>query len=196
MSRACQNSAKQSKRRRMSARKPFAETCAIMVRSQSMPAETWMPWHPTRAKKEDRKALRVGPAPRATRPENSWPSRARNAKPRRQVTRHRSLKPALIAHAGGNARKAAGETREQQTPGFDGDIPQVKQLRPAWPSGCLSDQHGVASEEAREHYNVAKKEKPKTIAGNDPLRSRPIVSHNGFTRDTRVAQGCPPRRRL
>src|SRR5271155_2555766 len=43
MSSACQNSAKQSRRRRMSARKPLAKTCAIMVSSHKMPAETCRP---------------------------------------------------------------------------------------------------------------------------------------------------------
>src|SRR5262249_13930816 len=43
MSSACQNSAKQRNRRSMSARNPFANTWAIMVSSQRIPAETCRP---------------------------------------------------------------------------------------------------------------------------------------------------------
>ena len=57
--------AKHRKRRRISARKPLANTCAIMVRSQRVPAETCKPWHPTSAKKADRNALREGTCGRA-----------------------------------------------------------------------------------------------------------------------------------
>ena len=70
----------------MSARNPLANTCAIMVSSHKMPAETCPPWHPTSEKKAERKALRDGPAPRATRSANSWNSIQRNARPKTQVT--------------------------------------------------------------------------------------------------------------
>src|SRR6202163_4572085 len=86
MSSACQNSAKHRMRRKMSGRNPLAKTCAIIVSNQSMPAETCSPWHPTSVKNADRNALRVGPAPRATRSANSLPSMARKARPKAQVT--------------------------------------------------------------------------------------------------------------
>src|SRR5258708_3160018 len=86
MSSACQNSAKHRMRRRMSALNPLAATCAIIVKSQRMPAETCRPWHPTSVKNAERNALRVGPAPRITRLANSLPSIARNPRPRTQVT--------------------------------------------------------------------------------------------------------------
>src|SRR3984893_1403563 len=86
MSSACQNSAKHRMRRWMSALNPLAKTCAIIVNSHRMPAETCNPWQPTSVKNADRNALRVGPAPRATRPANSLPSIVRKPRPKAQVT--------------------------------------------------------------------------------------------------------------
>src|SRR6267154_981235 len=86
MSSACQNSAKHRMRRWMSGLNPLVNTCAIIVSSQRMPAETCSPWQPTSVKNADRNALRVGPAPRATRLANSLPSSARKPRPKAQVT--------------------------------------------------------------------------------------------------------------
>src|SRR5258708_2423839 len=86
MSSACQNSAKHRMRRRMSALNPLATTCAIMVNSQRMPAETCSPWQPTSVKNADRNALRDGPAPCATRLANSLPSIASTPTPKMQGT--------------------------------------------------------------------------------------------------------------
>src|SRR3954453_19363065 len=86
MSSACQNRLKQRRRLMMSARKPFAKTCAIMVSSQSRPAETCSPWQPTSVKNADRNALRDGPAPSETRPANSVTSSAMNMAPKMNVT--------------------------------------------------------------------------------------------------------------
>src|SRR5208337_1380974 len=85
MSRVCQNRLKQSTRRRTSARYPLANTCAIIVRSHSRPTLTCRPWRPTSAKKDERNALRVGPAPIAIMLLNSLISMKRNAAPSRQV---------------------------------------------------------------------------------------------------------------
>ena len=49
----------------MSALNPLVKTCAIIVSSHRMPADTWSPWQPTSVKNADRNALRVGPAPPA-----------------------------------------------------------------------------------------------------------------------------------
>src|ERR1700694_3357845 len=86
MSSACQNSAKHRMRRWMSGMNPLVNTCAIIVSSHRMPAETCSPWQPTSVKNADRNALRVGPAPRATRLANSLPSIARKPRPKAQVT--------------------------------------------------------------------------------------------------------------
>src|SRR6266403_1672806 len=86
MSSACQNSAKHRIRRWMSALNPLVKTCAIIVSSHRMPAETCSPWQPTSVKNADRNALRVGPAPRTTRLANSCPSRTRKPRPSAQVT--------------------------------------------------------------------------------------------------------------
>src|SRR6267142_4502141 len=86
MSSACQNSAKHRMRRWMSGLNPFVNTCAIIVSSHRMPAETCSPWQPTSVKNADRNALRVGPAPRATKSANSLPSIVRKPRPKAQVT--------------------------------------------------------------------------------------------------------------
>src|SRR6266403_2133592 len=86
MSSACQNSAKHRMRRWMSGLNPLVNTCAIIVSSQRMPAETCSPWQPTSVKNADRNALRDGPAPRATRLANSLPSIERKPRPKAQVT--------------------------------------------------------------------------------------------------------------
>src|SRR5215471_9738738 len=51
MSSACQNRAKQSKRRSTLARSPLTATWAIITASQTSPAVTCSPWQPTRVKK-------------------------------------------------------------------------------------------------------------------------------------------------
>src|SRR5258706_15414776 len=86
MSSACQNSAKHRMRRRMSALNPLATTCAMIVKSHRIPAETCSPWVPTSVKNADRKALRDGPAPCATRLANSRASIMRKPRPKAQVT--------------------------------------------------------------------------------------------------------------
>src|SRR2546430_2155509 len=87
MSKACQKRLKQRKRWRISWRNPLAENCAIIVPSQRSPALTCTPWHPTRVKKDERNALRPGPAPWPMKPANSRTSRTMKARPRRPVAR-------------------------------------------------------------------------------------------------------------
>src|ERR1700704_5164126 len=96
MSSACQNSAKHRMRRRISALNPLAMTCAIIVNNHRMPAETCSPWQPTSVKNADRNALRVGPAPRATRLANSLPSIARKPRPKTQGTALGSWDPVVL----------------------------------------------------------------------------------------------------
>src|SRR6266851_5392258 len=86
MSSACQNNAKHRMRRWMSGLNPLVNTCAIIVSSHRMPAETCSPWQPTSVKNADENALRVGPAPRATKSANSLPSIVRKPRPKAQVT--------------------------------------------------------------------------------------------------------------
>src|SRR5215472_466314 len=86
MSSACQNKLKHTRRRRISARKPLTKTCAIIVPSQRSPALTCSPCRPTTANKDDRKALRSGPAPCITMLAKSRPSSTRNASPNNPVT--------------------------------------------------------------------------------------------------------------
>src|SRR6516162_486383 len=86
MSSACQNRLKHTRRRRISARKPLTKICAIIVPSQRSPALTCSPCKPTTANKDDRKALRSGPAPCITMPAKSRPSSTRKPSPNNPVT--------------------------------------------------------------------------------------------------------------
>src|SRR6266404_1622165 len=86
MSSACQNRLKQSSRRRTKSREPRTAVCATRKTSHMRPAVTCAPCRPTRLKKDERKALREGPAPCATMPANSLNSNPRNVAPSTNVT--------------------------------------------------------------------------------------------------------------
>src|SRR3981189_3471898 len=145
MSSACQNNAKHRMRRWMSGLNPLVNTCAIIVSSHRVPAETCSPWQPTSVKNADRNALRVGPAPRATRLANSLPSSARKPRPRAQVTAMADWNQIVLG------------------------VAEVEQVAPRRPTRRLPEQNRVGREEGREHDHVAENEDPKTVAGNDAL---------------------------
>ena len=90
---------------------------------------TCAPWQPTRVKKDDRKALRCGPAP-------SRDHRARIRKARSTGRRGRAapvseqpdLRPQHVLALGGDHRQAADEARKQQRHRLDRDQLAVEQL--------------------------------------------------------------------
>ena len=104
----------------MSARKPLAKTCAIIVRSQSRPAVTCRPWQPTSVKKADRKALRVGPGAARDHAGEFADLEPRKAAPSTKVARHGAVEPvSRCARALPMAREAAGEARHQKAGGLE-----------------------------------------------------------------------------
>src|ERR1700724_3374121 len=84
-SRKCQNRLRHIKRRRFAAIRPCRATCAISVAIQISPKVTCKPCVPTSVKKEERKALRCGPAPSWIRWENSFSSMETKAMPNSAV---------------------------------------------------------------------------------------------------------------
>src|SRR3982075_741217 len=116
MSSACQNSAKHRMRRWMSALNPLVKTCAIIVSSHRMPAETCRPWQPTSVKNADKNALRVGPAPRTTRLANSLPSIARKPRPKAQVTAMADWNQIALRVSAGMLERARGELGPRRKP--------------------------------------------------------------------------------
>ena len=159
----------------MSARNPLANTCAIMVSSQRMPAETCRPWHPTSVKNAERKALRVGPAPRATRSANSRNSSARNPSPSRQVTAMRSGTSSRLRTSAAMLAKPQVKLDSSRKAVSDRDVLEIEQLRAVRAAGGLPRQHRIGREEAGEHHDVAEQEDPEAVAGHDPLRRRPLM---------------------
>src|ERR1700737_2687518 len=83
----------------MSGLNPLVKTCAIIVSSHRMPAETCSPWEPTSVKNADRNALRDGPAPPTTRLANSRPSRKRKPRAKAQGPPLAVWKPLLLREA-------------------------------------------------------------------------------------------------
>src|SRR4051794_15090567 len=124
ISSACQNSAKQRIRRWMSARKPLATTCAIMVSSHRMPAETCPPSYQREEGRQECAARRTGAARDEVGEFMEFDPKERQAQ--NAGHGHRDLEPEIVALLGGDTRHAAGETRQEQTAGLDRDAPEVE----------------------------------------------------------------------
>ena len=153
----------------MSDRKPLANTCAIMVSSHRMPAETCSPWQPDQRK--ERRQERAARRTRAVRDEIGELASFKREKAEAKDTgqRHRDLEKHRVAGIGRDAGKTAGKTRGQQQSSLDGDIAQIEQIVARRPARGLPVQHGVGGKERREHDHVAEDEDPETVAGDDPL---------------------------
>src|ERR1700716_2650782 len=133
MSSACQNSAKHRMRRWMSGLNPLVNTCAIIVSSHRVPAETCSPWQPTSVKNADRNALRVGPAPRATRLANSLPSSARKPRPKAQVTAMASWNQIVLRVSAAMLARPQGKLDARRNPVSIATLRRSNSSRPLGP---------------------------------------------------------------
>ena len=137
---------------------------------------TCAPCKPTRLKKADRKALRDGPAPRATMPTNSLISKPEERGAEHEREREGKIETPQLTPLDGQQAKPAGVAREQQTERLNADMAQLEQLAARGSPGSLSGQHRVGGEQRREHDDVGEQEDPKSIADDDSHRRRPLAA--------------------
>src|SRR5216684_1488152 len=95
---------------------------------------------PTRVKKLDRKALRVGPAPASAMPTNSESS------------------------FGGKHSDTTGVARQQQARGLDEHIVQIEELAPGRSAGGVARQHRIGGKQRGKQHDVAEDEDPEPVS--------------------------------
>jgi len=134
----------------MSALNPWRPTCAIIVNSHRIPAETCSPWVPTSVKNADRKALRDGPAPCATRLANSLASNHEKAEAKAQVTAMKNLVPrdgcAYLPRSGQGRQVKLDASRK---PVSIATLRRSNRSESAGAARRLPEQNGIGSEEGR-----------------------------------------------
>ena len=99
-----------------------------MVPSHRSPAVTCTPWHPTRVKKEDRKALRLGPAPRVNQARELADLEGDEGEAEQSGGQEGDLRPLLTALTDRKARHPAGKGRGEEAAGLHRRIVQIEQL--------------------------------------------------------------------
>ena len=112
----------------MSARKPLATTCAIISASQSSPAVTCSPWHPTRVKNADRKALRCGAGAAGDHVGELANLESEEAAPSTQVTPSQRSRYRARSRIDRQRHHPAGEARGEQAGGLERDADWIEQL--------------------------------------------------------------------
>jgi hypothetical protein len=142
-----------------------------MVRSQRRPSVTCRPRQPTRAKKDDRKALRRSGA--LGDQAGELVNFQEEERPAEQCGRyHPAVIHGIVAGAGADACDAASEAGQQQARRLERDAVDIKQVLPAGAARGLPGQNRVGGKERGEHDDVAEQEDPEAVSRDDPLRGK------------------------
>ncbi len=151
-----------------------ARSGASSITSQAIPTVTWVPWVPTKVKNEDRKALRVGPAPRCTMSANSAISSHRNLTPSSRRDQRPEIGQRCRSLLHGDHHHAASETRGQQASRLDEDMALVEQLDSRRAAVGLAAEHRIGREKRGENDDIAQagtarnRRRPRPVRGAGP----------------------------
>ena len=171
MSSACQNRAKQSRRRSHGGAK--ALDCDLRHHHRQ-PDQSGGDVQPVAADKREEGGQETrcaaGSAPRAIMPANSRISRAEERGPEHERDQRKEVGAGTAPRVDRQRHQSARVARGEKTSGFDRDADLIEQLRAGRAARSRMHEHRVGGKQRREHHDVAQEEDPEAVGDDDPLR--------------------------